>query len=147
MKTKTVKIGSKLDLTTPEGEVLSVTDVALEILSNDSGISELRLHFGISRSDWDRVDQGAWFGLSPEVRGPCFAGGFNPEPGLEVEARLAPDPAQALLASTDHFFRLAAAILGAKPDEPLRQTESWIGLYVKQQRGAVKSGFATKFAD
>ena len=147
MKTQTVKIGSQIELSTPNEDTLTVTDVSLEILTREGAVEELRLHFGITREDWDRVDEGAWFGLDLESRGPCFAGGFQPEPGLEIEARLVPAPLKALLASTENYFRLAAAVLGAPLEHPLRQTESWLGLYVKQARGAVKAGFATTRAD
>ncbi len=146
--TETIRVSrAGFSMQPPSGEPLPITDVGIALTTDDDGqLTELRLTFRLAAALWARLDAEQLFGLVPEVRGPLFAGGFLPEPDLEVEARLDAEHCPALQPLADNIYALGARLL-PEADNPLRRTESWKALVIKQQRGPIKTGMQTTWSD
>ena len=145
--TERIKVAPRIELFPPTGEPLVLEDVRLETEFDGEVIREVRLIGWLAPDAWRRVDDGGWFHLAPDVRGPTFAGGFDPDARIEIEARLDAEVLTLEAVLNEDDFEIAARLLGASPDARVRSTEAWWGLYVKQQRGPIKTGFATRHSE
>ncbi len=141
LRTKVEELGAKLSMRAPDGTTLTLLEPVLELDLRARTPLEIRLVFRISYPDWERTDQGAWFGLEPARRGPCFGGGFPPGEAIEITTRL-PRQHMPLLASPAGERLWIAEVLQSAPlDSTLRQTESWRATKVVRATGPVKVGF------
>jgi hypothetical protein len=143
--TETIRVSrAGFSMTPPAGEPLPITNVGIEMTTDGGHITELRLTFNLAPALWARLDTEQLFGLNAQARGALFAGGFEPEPDVEVEARLNPEHLAPLHAFSDNVYMVGAKVMAAA-DNPLRLTESWKALYIKQQRGPIKTGMQTNY--
>ena len=142
-ETETIRVSRKgFDLYPPTGAPLPVTGVGITMTLDEGSITELRMHFEMAPALWARLDDEQLFGLTEAARGPLFAGGFNPTPDVEVEVRLDTEHLAGLQPFADNIYTVGGKLLPAE-DNPLRQTESWKALVIKQQRGPLKTGMKT----
>ena len=141
-----LRIATELMLEPPTGGPLTTRDVTGEVSFDNGAVTAVVCTFCLDWADWQRVDREQLFRLSPEVRGPSFAGGFRQGAPVEIEARL--DDASVPLASIlgDDEFEIGALLYPSGPPE-FRKTESWLAMFVKQAEGPVKVGFRTTWAD
>jgi hypothetical protein len=98
---------------------------------------------------YQRIDTEALFNLKPELRGSLSAGGFQPEPDIEIEATLQPDLLPRLAEHTTNLEEAAAYLQNLsqeQPDNPLLSTESWFALHVKQPQESGETGYSTFWA-
>lgn len=143
MANTSLKIAGALTLRAPDGSDLPVTDVSADLDLGEKGLSDAILHLSLSPAYWARADAGGWFHMPPDQRGPTFAGGFLPDQPVEVEARLRADLLPGLAAVGASKWEIGAELKAPEAQPALHQTEAWVGLHVKQQRGGVKTGFST----
>jgi len=138
--------GKELTLDTSSHSPLSIHAVTLSLTKQDDTLSECRLTFQVSRELYQRIDTEALFNLKPELRGSFTAGGFQPEPDIQIEATLQPDLLPRL---AEHTTTLEAAatylqnLSQEQPDNPVLSTESWFALQVKQPRESGETGYST----
>lgn len=141
--TEKIKIAPEHSFRAPDGSDVPVRSLRLEVDYDDETVREIRTGFWVDHATWERIDAGGWFNMPAEVRGATFAGGFEPGANIEIEAELDGDATTAVALTSDDYWDIGAQLHGAKGDAPLNKTESWFGLYVKQVRGPIKTGFAT----
>lgn len=80
------------------------------------------------------------------MRGPTFGGGFDDGVEIEIEARLDDALFDEVTRAEPTPYHIAARLLNDDPNNPFISTESWYGLYVKQQiRGPLEVGFQTSW--
>lgn len=140
-----LKLTPTLTFTTPGGDELTARDVRFEVTHVGDQLQRVVLEFKVSPADWARVDEGHWFHLTPDVRGPVFGGSLLEGVDVEIEAVLSEASLPLLAIADDNIFELGGHILVGSSE--LRSTESWFGMYVKQPRGPVKAGFATTHSE
>ena len=136
-----LKLSPTLTFDTPDGGQLVARSVRFEVTHQADALKRVVLEFIVAPDDWQRVDAGKWFHLTDEVRGPTFGGSLLADVDVEIEVRLAEEHLGSLEIVKDNVFKIGGHILAGVPE--FRQTESWLGLYVKQPRGPVKTGFST----
>jgi hypothetical protein len=136
-----------LDLEMPGGSALVLKSPNLIASWAGAILVDARLEFRVNVATWEWIDSKQLFRLTPEVRGPTYAGGFLPEPDIELEVRLNKPGLEALRAVATNDDELRSALTDADSAGPWRKTEQWLGLTVKQQRGAIKTGFATTYSE
>jgi hypothetical protein len=144
--TERIKVTPALQLYAPGVVPVQILAVEVALDREEGQISEVLLSFTVSASDWQRIDVGAWFHLTPEGRGPVFAGRLQADQPVELEVRLEAGARAALLVGTVDIFDVGAKIRGGEVEQAWMQTEAWRALYVKQPRGGIKTGFATAWA-
>jgi hypothetical protein len=138
-----IRIAPALTLTTPDGAALTIREVRARIVFDGDTLRDVQLWFTVSRADWDLVDAAGWFHLAPEVRGPCFAGGFLPDVPVTVEARLGTDELTLVSLLATDLWEVGGILRGAHLHPEVHRTEAWYALNVKQPRGALQTGFLT----
>lgn len=131
---------------------LTVKAITLTLLKQEEQITGCRLLIQVSLEQYEHIDQKALFNLKPEVRGQTFAGGFLPEPEIEIEAQLKPELMPDLLQFSQDPVEVGAFFVQLNQEHPehaLFQTENWFGLTVKQERydRRIKTGYRTSWAD
>ena len=132
-----------MPMTGPAGQSLAVSEVQIT-----ADGAEVRLHFQLTWTDWLRVDQGGWFHLAPDVRGPIFGGSLLEGMTIEIEARATDSVAATLLSQIEDIYDVAANLVATQDSSQARSTEGWYALNVKQERRpGVKTGFATHHAN
>lgn len=144
---ETLRLSERLALEAPDGTPVELLDVRVRLEREGEHLVDIWLIGEATHETWSRIDEHAWFHLSPAVRGPSFGGPFDPAALVRIEARLAPDRATALALLSDDEWAVLAELLGARVLGDLHQTESWFGLYVTQAHGPVRGGFRTRHAD
>jgi len=137
-----------ISLYAPSGEALPLTEVLLRLDLEGEQLVGCRLEFELPHHVWERVDQEALFHLDPDVRGPCFGGGFEPGIPIEIEARLQPSSLPLVSLQANDVYEAGVLLMDAAPGSELVSTESWYALVVKQRFvGPVKTGFVTQYRD
>lgn len=145
-ETHTAKLGPSLVLYPPSGEPLEIQRPALQTTWQGDQLLDAVLVFEVPVATWARIDRENLFHLEPDARGPTFAGGFEPAPEIEIEARLRPQSLPVVAVQAEDEFDAGALLVAAAPGDELIRTESWFAMYVKQRRGPVKTGFQTRWA-
>jgi hypothetical protein len=144
----TIRIAPSLHFATPDGATVSVRHVRAHISYRGSEhLVDLSISFAVDGPTWQRIDANGWFNLAKKQRGPCFGGPFDLSKDIEIDARLASDDQLLLSLSTNDLWEVGGQIRGATLNPALHETETWLALYVKQQQGPIKGGFATTHAD
>jgi hypothetical protein len=151
MKTKTNNYHLNTELTLCESlqSPLTIRAVTLALTKEVHKIIECRLTFQVSPEIYQRIDKQALFNLKPEIRSPLYAGAFQPEPDIQIEASLDPDLLPRLAkhaADVNHAAAYLQSISRDQPDDPLLSTHSWYGLKVKQQQETCETGYRTLWA-
>ncbi len=141
-----------LTLYDSQHEPLTVKVINLALIQAGETVNACQLTWQISPELYSqRVDSAGLFNLQPAVRGPMrLAEQFQPEPNLEIEARLRPELLPQLLehaTTIDEVVSYLLELAYEPADNPLLATESWLALSVKQAKGAVKIGYKTSWAD
>lgn len=140
-----LKVTSAWALTAPGGATLHATDVRAELHFDDAGtLGRALVTLTVSPADWARVDAGAWFGLDPAERGPTFGGSLDAAQPVLIEAQLRADPLAALAERGGDKWDVAADLASGEDQADLLHTECYEALNVKQERGGVFTGFATR---
>lgn len=139
----TIRVAPELRLTAPDGQALLAREVRVRVAYDGAVLRDVVLLLELSPEDWDRADAGGWFNAPPDVRSPCFAGGFHDQAPVEVEAALDSDAVTLVALVTEDIWEVGAAIRFARVTPALHRTESWRAQIVKQQRGPLKTGFTT----
>ena len=104
----------------------------------------LHLHGSVHFTDYQIIDAKGLFHLAPENRKPCYEP-FDGDRAVELELRL--DPSLLPLAG-DSLEASVKALDEAWLDRPLRQTENWYALNVKQEIfPGLKVGYSTTWAE
>src|SRR4028118_658614 len=85
------KLDNSLTLRDPSASPLTLRAVDLMLTKHQDTLSECRLTFQVSPELYQRIDTEALFNLKPQLRGPFWAGKFQPKPDIEIEATLQPD--------------------------------------------------------
>lgn len=147
MTREQIRIGPEVRFAGPGGLVFSAHEVAMEIFYFGETPNELRLHLSLDYETWLVADAGAWFHLTPEVRGPTFAGGFSSDSAVELEIRLAPEDLTTLALLTEDYWDIGGLIRGDHLGSSYKNERAWFALNVKQALGGIKVGFATTWAD
>jgi len=140
-----IRIAPALQLHAPGGEELQVREVRARIVYDGGALRDVQLWFDVTPEDWARIDAGHWFHLDPEVRGPCFAGGFHDRAPITIEARLGTDQTTLISLVGEGIWEIGAVLYGGELHPAVHQTESWYALVVKQPRGPVSTGFMTTY--
>lgn len=143
MTTEKIKIAPERVFAAPDGSELLVRNLRIEVDYNGDQVLAMRMGFDVDAATWKRVDAGGWFNMPVEVRGKTFAGGFESD-AIEIEAKLDDDVLTVASLTCEDYWELGALLRGAPLTHDLKKTESWTGLFVKEQRGHFKAGFATK---
>ena len=142
-------LNSELTLCNRTHSPLPIHTVTLTLTKKDGALTECRLTFQVSPELYQRIDTEALFNLKPELRGSLSAGGFQPEPDIEIEATLQPDLLPRLAEHTTNLEEAAAYLQNLsqeQPDNPLLSTESWFALHVKQPQESGETGYSTFWA-
>lgn len=142
-----IRVAPRLTLFTPDDLPLPVRDVYLTSTWDGPQMIEAVLQFTVAPEEWGEIDRGGWFHLCPDVRGPTFAGGFEPDQDVEIEARLGEPGTMIMAMLSEDPYDAGALLVRAEPGNELVRTETWYALYVKQERGPVKVGFQTKWVE
>jgi len=144
LQTKVERLQGELSMTAPDGTTIVLESPSLELDLSARAPQDLRLLFVVSHEDWERIDRGAWFGLDPKRRGPCFGGGFRTDQPIEITTRL-PRAKLSLLATPKGERKIISELIQSSPTEhTLRQTETWQAIKVLQGRGRLKTGLRVK---
>jgi len=129
---------------------LTVRAVSLSLIKQDDEVIECRLTFCVNLQLYQRIETEALFNLKPEMRRPLTAGNFLPSPDIEIEIGLQPNLLPQPIERAADANEAATYILNLsqeQPDNPLLSTESWLGLFVKQQQESGETGYRTIWAD
>lgn len=143
------RVATELALRAADGSTLQVSEVRLWLRREEGKLSRLVLQFLVPREAYEEISRKRLFHLEPEVRGPLFGGEFEPGRPIEIEARLADERLAALDAATEDAIDIAVAVVGEPLTGPLRATESYYAMYVKQQHAflPVKTGYQTSWGE
>ncbi len=141
-----VELGDHMVLHDREGAGVPVLRCRLELYQAGDQLAEVRLAFAVNADVWRRIDADALFHLTPEARGPVFAGGFQPG-DVELDVRLARASLPLVALRAETAADAARLFAGSRPTDELARTESWYALHVKQPLGRLKTGFRTVWAD
>lgn len=147
-RTEQCRVAPELPFRAPDGTPVTLREVSVRAEWDGGRPDRIVLEFTLDPAEWARVDQGAWFHLAPDRRGATFGGGLDPARPVELELRLS-DTRLGRFSDVLDVFDVAAHLFAEAPDGPLRATESWYALYVKQQhpRLPVKTGFQTSWVE
>ncbi len=140
----------RFELRAPDGSTVAIDEVSMKLRRGaDGDAAEIRLLFQVDGERWDGIDKKRLFHLEPEVRGATFAGGFETGgPPIEIETRVDAKLLPRFEAKGREIHHVAAELLVVPKTDPLRATESYFALFVKQERHpGVKAGLKTKWAD
>ncbi len=141
MSTTNIRIAPSLTLHPPEGATLPVTGVGAGITYAGDVPTEYRITFTVSADTWAEIDQRALFGLDPTVRGPTFGGSLDPAADVRIEARLNERLLPTVQSDSADIFEAGALLL---THDEMVQTANWTALFVTQQLGRIRAGFATQ---
>ena len=157
-RTKTTyhSLNNQLTLRQPSGEsiIVEAMEIAVDAI-NDSPTACI-FTFEVSFELYQYIDSQALFHLDPKVRGP-IADKFTPDKNIEIEVKLAEELLPTLTQEAKTATEVANYLLkinNTMPDSPLLATESWYGLYVKQEiplppefgTGNLKTGYSTTWS-
>lgn len=145
--TEKIRIAGKLDLDAPGGESVPVREVYMEITQSGDQLVSVVIEFQVDYATWERIDAGGWFNMAPETRGDTFAGKLDPEKVVEIEARLGDASLPLLAIVSENIWELGGTLYPDGGPDEMRNTESWYGMYVKQEYlPGLKTGFQTKWS-
>ena len=149
-------LNNQLTLRQPSGETLIVKALEIAVDTINGSPTACILTFEVSFEVYQHIDSQALFHLKPEVREKIFEE-FKPDKNIEIEIKLAdellPNLIQEAVTATEVANNLLK-INNTMPSSPLLITESWYGLYVKQEislppefgSGSLKTGYSTSWS-
>ncbi|MFN6461610.1 MAG: YbjN domain-containing protein [Nostoc sp. DedVER02] len=120
--------------------------IALTLTKQNNELIECRLIFCVNPQLYQRIDTAALFNLEPDARNPLSSGKFLSEPDITIETSLKPDLLPLLAEHAINIDETAKYILNLSQEQPNNQilfTESWLGLFVKQQQESGEIGYRT----
>src|SRR5262245_46513421 len=102
---------------------LTVRALSLSLTRQDDTLIECRLTFWVNPKLYQRIDQAAFFNLTPDVRTLLSGVAFLHTTDIAIETSLKPDCLPHLAKhATPYLLRVRAE----QPDSPLLSTESWL---------------------
>ena len=138
------------------GTSLIVNSASLKFETNNDDVVECRLQLEINPEQYQHIEQGQHFNLTPEIKGPHAGHPFQPDYPILLTVTLKPDLLPTLLkqAPTAEAAASYLSSLSQKQDisevteppsevTPLLQTENWLCLSVKQKQENEDVGFTT----
>ena len=147
MPVEHIQVGPEVRFAAPGGLIVLAQDVSMDADYQGETLSSLVVHIRVAWETWLQIDEGAWFNLAPERRGPIFAGGFDPEKPVELELRLASSELTTLALVTDDCWDIGGLLRGDNLVRSFKSERSWYALNVKQVIGPLKAGFATTWSE
>jgi len=160
-------VDKPIHLHTPDDETITIHLDELTLTTEDDAYTECKLSCTVTPELYQKIDREGLFNLNPIFRHDTTEICFAPDRNIEIEARLdnefLPDLSEYILSVSDatlwdtelialHLIELSQA----KPNHSLLFTESWFGLYVKQEvplpsdlageGSSLKEGYSTKWA-
>lgn len=98
--------------------------------------------------DWERIQAQGWFGVTPDVLGPVFGGGFVPGQPYIFTLELDPLLLQPMALLADGPDDLVDTLRGLDGDAPARSPAAWKLLSVMQQRTPkIQVGLTTEYLE
>ncbi len=147
---------NQLTLRQPSGDsiIVEAVEIAVDVISGS--LTACIFTFEVSFQLYQHIDSQALFHLDPEVRGP-IADKFTANKNIEIEVKLAEELLPTLIQKGKTATEVTNYLLEinkTQTDSPLLQTESWYGLYVKQEvplprefgSGTLKTGYSTTWS-
>lgn len=153
------EIDVPFQLQLPDGEWLMVQVFNIRLQVEEDELYQCIITFKVSPETYAQIDRQRLFHLEPEARGQLFGGSFDPAVEVEIEASLNRDlmpQLKNLGESTDEALNQLFELSAAQTPHPLLATDSWYGLYVKQELplpselqhlGTLKAGYRTIWAE
>jgi hypothetical protein len=147
--TLSVELDKPITFRTLDGAPLAARGVSLE-LTAENGVPAAKLVFRVEPALYDKIVDQWLFGLLPEVRGEPMSP-FSADEPIEIEARLRPELASAVVKGGRGARELVEGLLGTSTTMPfVAITESWQVLSVVQAmalpagtEGTIQSGYRT----
>ena len=166
--TPTIQTHTSLTLFASSGEPLTVKVVSLNLVENEDIVNECRLSFQVPFELYQCISADTLFHTKPELLSPTSNGELQPDVPIQVTVTLQPQllsslPQQTTESDTiiDHLAKLSqpikdiisehsytkngneSAAEASTTPSPLIQTESWFGLYIKQQQPSAEVTYRT----
>lgn len=145
---KHIPLNTNLIFYDRQNHPLNIEAKQLTLVYTNEKLTQCNLTFTVGFDLYQKIDSEALFYLDPGVRSKTFGGDFNPDNDIEVEIELLADFLPEFLSEDrddDVLGEYLLQLSQSQPENRLLKTESWRGLYVKQQRGAmpIKTGYMT----
>jgi hypothetical protein len=118
----------------PVVDVLMRYPSAVLVDAHGDAIHGVRWEVEGDADDWARIQANGWFGVTPDVIGPVFGGGFLPDLPLVFTFELDPLVLQPMSLLADGPEDLVDALRALDDDAPARAPGAWKLLSVMQQR-------------
>lgn len=149
----------KITLKTSTGSSIKMQLVDVSLDRKGEKITDCRITVRCNYEIYEIIDDRALFHLFLEARGLMTGDGLDPSLDVEIEAKLSQLELAKLTEFATSAEEVATHLLDAsknQPEDRILETESWFGLYVKQniplppelqETGELKMGYRTIWAE